>query len=45
MEIQLLKEEMKPIIENECMGTPANCYKIKKGCFKLIDKFFGGLEK
>jgi hypothetical protein len=36
--VEDLKEGMKPIIENECKGTPANCYKIKKGIFTLMDE-------
>ena len=39
--VKLLKEEIKPIIENECKGKQANCYIIKKGCFEIINKIFG----
>ena len=35
---EIIKEKMKPIIENECKGKGANCYIIKKGCFKIIDE-------
>jgi len=46
--VEDLKEGMKPIIENienECKGTPANCYKIKKGIFTLMDELSSKQEE
>jgi len=37
-------EEIKPIIEDECRGTSANCYNLKKAIFKVKDKIFGEVK-